>query len=120
MAVFSLANVLPTTLPSWIFNEDVSEPTLISEVPDLVGINGEVPIMVEVIVIQSPLELIVTVVSQVWIAIGWSELMVLRVVVDPVTRILLISEAVTEGRLENWDVDVDGAAEHDEVRTELD
>ena len=42
---------------------------------------------------QSPLELIVTVVSHFWIAIDWPELIVLRVVVDPVTKILLVAGA---------------------------
>lgn len=121
MAGFWLANVLPTTLPGWTFNDvNVGEPILDSEVPDADGNNGEVPIIVEVIVMQSPLELVVTVVSQVWIAIDWPELMVLRVVVDVVTKILLVAEAVSEGGLDNWDVGMDEAVELDEVRTELD
>ena len=57
MAGFWLANVLPTTLPGWTFNDvNVGEPILDSEVPDADGNNGEVPIIVEVIVMQSPLE----------------------------------------------------------------
>jgi hypothetical protein len=79
-----------------------------------------VPIIVEVIVMQSPLELIVTVVSHFWIAIDWPELIVLRVVVDPVTKILLVAGAVSEGGLYNLYVGIDVAVELDEVRTELD